>query len=371
MGETTRKCAGILLGFLTIILCSLAESSRVQASCGAVTCFVVIGSQQQVPQQGLLTINGIYNYTPMRLLGGTSGIIPAIVQERRRLILDHHRETRTITQTYTLDFNYGVTDRFGFQLTIPYLKRKHGHLDGLGEVGPNGEGESVHFSDNGIGDVRVTAKYNVLPTLRSMVVLGFGVDLPTGDTRARDSGGGIMESPTQLGRGNAGLIGTIYQTYELIPHRLNQFAFGSYRHTFRNNDGYQFGDEYLLNVGVNLVTVPWLVLTNQLNYRYLVHDNFSASLHQSLPVGTPTPGDPIVVDPRIMDRRVPNTGSTFLAYTPGFQIALGSLIAADWASMSSVYFYSQIPIAREANDNLAQGTSFVFGITKSFQVVNP
>ncbi len=371
MSDTTRKCAVILLGFLTIILCSLAKSSHVQASCGAVTCFVVIGSQQQVPQPGLLTINGIYNYTPMRLLDGTSGIIPAINQERRRLILDHHRETRTITQTYTLDFNYGVTDRFGLELTIPYLKRTHGHLDGLGEVGPGGEGKPVHFSDNGIGDIRVTAKYNVLPTLRSMVVLGFGVDLPTGDTQARDSSGGIMESPTQLGRGNVGLIGSIYQTYELIPHRLNQFAFGSYRHTFRNNDGYQFGDEYLLNVGLNLVTVPWLVLTNQLNYRYLVHDNISASLEQSLPVGTPTPGEPIVVDPRIMDRRVPNTGSTYLAYTPGFQINLGSLIETDWASMTSLYFYSQIPLARDANNNLVQGTSFVFGITKSFQVVKP
>ncbi|GIW54823.1 MAG: hypothetical protein KatS3mg082_1227 [Nitrospiraceae bacterium] len=372
MGNTTRKWAVSLLGFFTIILCSLAESSRVQASCGAVTCFVVIGSQQQVPQQGLLTINGIYNYTPMRLLGGTSGVIPAIDQERRRLILDHHRETRTITQTYTLDLNYGVTDRFGLELTIPYLKRKHGHLDGLGEEGPNGEGESVHFADNGIGDIRVTAKYNVLPTLRSMVVLGFGVDLPSGDTRARDSSGGIMESPTQLGRGNVGLIGTIYQTYELIPHRLNQFAFGSYRHTFRNNDGYQFGDEYLLNVGLNLVTVPWLVLTNQLNYRYLVHDNMSASLERSrTPADGGFPGETIELDPNIANRRVPNTGSTYLAYTPGFQINLGSLIEADWASMASLYFYSQIPIARDANNNLAQGTSFVFGITKSFQVVKP
>ncbi len=372
MDKGTIRSAKVFFTVTIALAVGFGVASRGHASCGAVTCFVVIGSQQQVPQQGLLTINGIYNYTPMRLLGGTSGVIPAIDQERRRLILDHHRETRTITQTYTLDLNYGVTDRFGLELTIPYLKRKHGHLDGLGEEGPNGEGEPVHFSDNGIGDIRVTAKYNVLPTLRSMMVLGFGVDLPTGDTRARDSSGGIMESPTQLGRGNVGLIGTIYQTYELIPHRLNQFAFGSYRHTFRNNDGYQFGDEYLLNVGLNLVTVPWLVLTNQLNYRYLVHDNISASLERSLTPGDPGfPGDPVPIDPTIKNRRVPNTGSTYLAYTTGFQINLGSLIEADWASLSSLYFYSQIPIARDANNNLAQGTSFVFGITKSFQVAAP
>ena len=81
---------------------------------------------------------------------------------------------------------------------------------------------------------------------------------------ARDSGNRVLESSGQLGRGHVGLIGSIYQTYELIPHRLNQFAYGSYRHTFRNRDGYQFGDEFLFNFGVNLVTLPWLVVTESI-----------------------------------------------------------------------------------------------------------
>ena len=343
-------------------------ASDAAASCGAVSCFVVIGSQQQVPQEGVLTINGMYNYTPMRLLSGTSGIIPAADQANQRLILDHHKETRTITQTYTLDMNYGVTDRFAVQVTVPYLKRKHRHIDGIGES-PDEFGEDSHFSDNGIGDVRITAKYNVLPTLRNMLVLGFGMDLPTGDTRARDSEGQVLESSGQLGRGNVGLIGSIYQTYELIPHRLNQFAFGSYRHTFRNRDGYQFGDEFLFNFGLNLVTMPWLVITNQFNYRYLVHDNVRANLEQSAPPFAGT--DPTVIDPTVMNRQVPNTGSTYFAYTPGFQISLGDLITSSWTEAMSVYFYAQIPVARDANDNLAQGTSFVFGMTKSFQLIKP
>lgn len=347
---------------------SLSFAPSASASCGAVSCFVVIGSQQQVPQAGVLTVNGMYNYTPMRLLGGTNGIIPAADQANRRLILDHHQETRTITQTYTLDMNYGVTDRFAVQVTVPYLKRKHNHIDGLGESA-TAFGEDTHFSDNGIGDMRVTAKYNVLPTLRNMLILGVGMDLPTGDTRARDSGGGVLESSGQLGRGNVGVIGSIYQTYELIPHRLSQFAFGSYRHTFRNRDGYQFGDEFLFNFGVNLVTVPWLVVTNQFNYRYLVHDNVRANLEQS---AAPFAGaDPTVIDPTVMNRRVPNTGSSYFAYTPGFQVSLGDLITSPWTEATSVYFYSQIPIARDANNNLAQGTSFILGITKSFQMIKP
>jgi len=357
----------ILIGVLGLHF----TASRAYAACGAVTCFVVIGSQQQVPQAGLLTTNTIYNYTPMRLLSGTSGVIPAIDQTERRLILDHHQEVRTITNTLTFDLNYGITDRFGLEVTIPYLWRTHHHIDGLGEDGPNGEGEPTTFSDNHIGDMTITTKYNMLPTLRSMLVLGFGVQLPTGSTQATDSAGEVMEAPTQLGRGQVGLIGSVYQTYELIPHRLNQFSFASYRHTFRNNDGYQFGDEWNLNIGANVVTVPWLVLMGQFNYRYLVHDNMSASLEQSLPSPTPTPGDPIVIDPTIMNRQVPNTGSTFLAFSPGFQVNLDGLFDSPLTRMASLYFYSQIPIARDSNNNLAQGTSFIFGLTKSFQVLKP
>ena len=346
---------------------------QTQASCGAVTCFAVIGSQQQVPQAGILTVNAMYNYTPMRTLDGTNGVISAVDQADRMLILDHHQETRTITQQSTLDLNYGLTDRVGLQLTLPYMWRTHKHIDGLGEGGANGEGEASNFSANGIGDIRAGLKYNVLPTLSSMVVVGFGVFIPSGNTHAHDSAEKVMESPVQLGRGQVGLNPTIYQTYELIPHRLNQFASASYRHTFRNNDGYRFGDEYMLNAGLNLVATPWLVLTGQVNYRYLVHDNFSSSLHRSaVPADAPDfPEDPVLIDPIIKNRAVPNTGSTYYAFTPGFQVSLGQLIESSWTNMTSAYFFAQIPFERDSNNGLAQGTSYIFGLTRSFQVTNP
>ena len=364
-----------ILGFilsLALVFFSWPGARPAQASCGAVSCFVVIGSQQQVPQAGLLTVNAMYNYTPMRLLSGTSGVIPGVDQASRQMILDHHQETRTITQLATLDLNYGLTERFGLETTIPYTWRTHKHIDGLGEDGQNGEGESTHFTADGAGDMRVGLKYNVLPTLRSMVVLGFGIYLPTGNTHAHDNVGNIMESTSQLGRGQVGLNPTIYQTYELIPHRWNQFASASYRHTFRNNDGYQFGDQWDLNGGFNLVTVPWLVLATQFNYRYMVHDNFSSSLLRSAtPADAPAfPGDPVVIDPTIKDRQVPTTGSTFLAFSPGFQLSLDGMVDSPWTRMTSLYFYSSIPIARDSNNSLAQGTSYIFGLTRSFQLLN-
>lgn len=106
--------------------------------------------------------------------------------------------------------------------------------------------------------------------------------------------------------------------------------------------------------------MPWLVLTSQFNYRYLTHDNISASLERSrVPGDVPFPDDPIVLDAVIKDRRVPNTGSTYFAYTPGFMLSLGE--------STQFYFFAQIPAARDFNNNLAQGVSYVFGITQYFQ----
>ena len=55
----------IVMSGVAGMVISMSWPSAVQASCGSVSCFVVIGSQQQVPMKGLLTINAIYNVTPM------------------------------------------------------------------------------------------------------------------------------------------------------------------------------------------------------------------------------------------------------------------------------------------------------------------
>lgn len=367
-----RFIVGIILGSVSVFSSWFAGQAA-HAACGSVTCFVVVGSQQQVPQAGLLTVNTIYNYTPMRLLDGTSGVIPAIDQADQRMILNHHREVRTISQTVTFDLNYGITDRLGIQVTIPYLWRTHKHIDGLGEDGLNGSGELVPFKDTGVGDVTFTGKYNILSMLRGTIVAGFGVQVPTGSTSARDEAGLIMEAPGQLGKGQVGLIGSLYQRYEIIPQRLSQFFYGSYRHTFRNNDGYQFGDEYNLNLGasgVPLASAPWFMLTGQFQWRYMVHDNMSASLERSrVPSDGGFPGDTVVLDPMILNRSIPNTGSTYFAFSPGFQVNVDGVIDSPLTKMSSVYFYAQLPIERDSNNNLAQGTSYIFGVTRSFQVM--
>jgi len=170
----------------------------------------------------------------------------------------------------------------------------------------------------------------------------------------------LAESTLQIGRGNFGVIPALYQTYELIPHRLNQFALASYRHTFKNSDGYKFGDEVNASLGLNVIPLertPWLVLTQQVNFRWTQNDAMDAALFQF----NPATGSSILLDPTIKFRAVPTTGSTYVAYSPGIMVNV--------FNFASAYFIAQIPIYRDFNGNLEQQVSYIFGITKTFQVL--
>jgi hypothetical protein len=340
---------GGAVGMIASVFCP----SQVEASCGSVSCFVVIGSQQQVPMKGLLTVNAIYNVTPMEAPAGEGGRIPFANQGERSLTLANLNVNRieTTTRTATLDLNYGLTERLGIQVAIPYK-----HVEAEAQIGGL---TPVPYSERGLGDIRATLKYNMLPTLRSMVVLGVGVDFPTGSYRRLAQGDTLAESTLQIGRGNFGVIPMMYQTYELIPHRLNQFALASYRYTAKNSDGYKFGDEVNLSFGLNIVPLektPWVVLTQQVNFRWMQNDAMDAALYQF----NPATGSSILLDPSIRFRAVPTTGSTYVAYSPGVVFNVFNVVSA--------YFIAQIPIYRDFNGNLEQQISYIFGITKSFQL---
>jgi hypothetical protein len=333
----------------TVVHCLCGAMPVAQASCGSVSCFVVIGSQQQVSPAGVLTANLTYTYTNNGIPPSGVATIPFANQQTKQLILANSNVSQlaTLVRTTTLDLNYGLTERVGFQTSIPYRQ-----INAIGQIGA---GAVTNTNDKGIGDVLVKAKYNMLPTLRSMFVFEMGVYLPTGDYGHQGAPGQLAESTLQVGRGAVGIQPGFYQTYEILPHRLNQFLSGSWRYTLRNSDGYQFGQEYALNAGLNLVTFSWLTLTTQLNFRYKTKDNIEAALYELRPAPF---NRAVLLDANIVGRPVPTTNSTFLGFSPGVVVN-----AFDYAQ---VYLIGQLPVYRDFNGNLQQEAGFVLGMTKTF-----
>jgi hypothetical protein len=338
-----------------VVVLSTGNEQEALASCGSATCFVVTAGEAGTVPKGTLTMDLSYRFAALDSPpDGASGRIAAASVDRRRIVLDEHKEFRSANQSYQLDINYGLTDRLTVELTVPYLRKKHKHRIEVGET-QGGAGDPETWGDNGVGDIRLTGKYALLPTIRSLVVVGAGVELPTGDNGARNIGNRTQEPTLQIGRGAFGIVGSLYQSYEIIPHRLNQFAAVSYRHTFENSDEYQFGDEYILSAGLNLKATERLTLSGQFNWRYVVHDVFAADLRQAQAVG---PGDPIILDGRVLDRPVPNTGATILMFSPGLSVGV--------SQAASAYFFVQVPITQDFNSNLEQGVSYLVGMSYQF-----
>ena len=339
-----------VLSYLFLALLSLwGMSSSAEASCGSVSCFVVIGSQQAISPAGVLTVNFNYTYTPNGIPSTGVDTIPFANSQLKQLILANSKVSQlsTLVKTAALDLNYGLTERVGLEVLIPYK-----FVDAVGQIGTAAVSNN---SDRGIGDVLAKVKYNMLPTLRSMLVFEMGVFFPTGDYGNYATDNQLVESTLQVGRGAFGIQPGFYQTYELLPHRLNQFLSGNYRYTARNSDGYRFGQEFTINAGLNLVTFPWLTLTTQINFRHKDRDNLESALYEFRPAPF---NRAVLLDGNIIGRSVPTTNHTLVAFSPGIVVNL--------FDYGQVYFIAQIPIYREFNGNLQQEVSFLGGFTKHF-----
>jgi len=349
------SAAGI--GFLMVMAFSMSEVPQAQASCGSAACFMVTGEEGAVQGEGKLSVGLSYAYTISKVAPGTSGLVTSVDQEARQLVLNEHRENRTISEIVTLDVNYGLTNNFTLEVLVPHKRLEHTHTVELGNDN-GGAGDYEKFSNAGLGDIRLNGKYAYIPSLRSLMVLGFGVDLPTGDSHATSNVDPTkLQEPTlQLGRRSLGIVPSIYQSYEIIPHVLDQFASASYQHAFTGPNSYRFGDVYVLSGGVNWKALERLTLTGQFNWRYAVHDEFTGTLARAqTPVDPTFPGNPLVIDPEMKRRPVPTTGSTMLAFSPGVSVqVLGRLRA---------YFFVQVPVVRDFNGGLIPDVGYLFGLS--------
>ncbi|MCP9456166.1 MAG: hypothetical protein NNA18_08700, partial [Nitrospira sp.] len=177
--HVSREAPRCQVACLFSILCLMTGTGsflpEAEASCGSASCFVVINSQQAVSPAGVLTVNMNFTHTPNEIPPEGANTIPFANQQTKQLILANSQvsQLRTLVQIAVLDLNYGLTERIGLQVQIPYRM-----VDAVGQIG---NGAVSNTWDRGIGDILGKVKYNIIPTLRSMVVLEMGVWFPVGD----------------------------------------------------------------------------------------------------------------------------------------------------------------------------------------------
>jgi hypothetical protein len=93
-----------------------------------------------------------------------------------------------------------------------------------------------------------------------------------------------------------------------------------------------------------------------------VGDRYRSTLEQAGGIGPGLAGE-TDLDENLRTRRVENTGSTNLMFTPGLTLNL--------SDSTSWYFYSQVPLVQDFNGGLEQGVSFLTGFVHFFNVSTP
>ena len=217
--------------------------------------------------------------------------------------------------------SYAFNPRFSASFTIPFVLHDRSQV-----VRSNDTARTMlqrfHTQSSGIGDVRLEGNGWILdPTthMKGNVLIGVGVDMPTGEKDAKDTFGVFrngqivaeertVDQSIQPGDGGWGLILSMYGYQQIVP-RLNAFVNGAYTITPEEKNGVptyrsnpfeaemSIADSYMGRAGLEYVLWPKHGLTLSLAGRIEgvpVYDAIGGS------EGFRRPGFAMSIEPGIM-----------------------------------------------------------------------
>jgi hypothetical protein len=239
-------------------------------------------------------------------------------------IRQHHDEVQTINEKTTFELLYGITDRLGVIVGVPFISRQHSHIH-------HHHGADVHeaWSFSGLGDAVVTGQYALLlpdEWSSGSLNLAAGIKIPTGITDLKNEQGAVAEVPIQPGSGSFdGMIGFSYRgSLTTVPTLGNQFstltveAGISYEFTGAGEDDWKAGNSLLVHVGSSYQFASRASFLLQLNLK---------SQEKALPGTTNEPTE--------------STGGVWFFVTPGMSV--------DFEQGFSLYAQLQLPLYQKVN----------------------
>lgn len=241
--------------------------------------------------------------------------------------VDSLRERR-----YSLLAAYGFSDRFSVFARLPYSERN---------LTESEDGDVEHASASGLADPEIYAQYRLWASpfegdvgMRASLYLVGGVKTAWGENDASRDGERLDEH-VQPGTGSTDWFAGLSGSYQLDP-KSALFVSTQYRHTGRNDAGYQYGRTTLVNVAYERkLTSRWDAVL-EANYRHAGRDEID--------------------DTGLVDD---DTGGSIVYVTPRLLFDIGS----GWVARAS----AQVPLSQSSlNGAQHEKTVFNVGITKLF-----
>lgn len=294
-------------GLATSLLIGLSPAASACASCGC-TLTADWLSQGLAAQPGT-TFSLRYDFIPQTLLrNGTDNV------DRNSLGLpsDIEIQRHTYNHSLTMTLDHQFANDWGLDVQLPLVTRPHSTF------APDTT-EPSHSDTQGIGDLRVTARWQGLSKPGSVTGLEAGLVLPTGQfTQSFDSGPALGEEVDRGLQPGTGTVQAVIGAYHLaaITPELGYFVQANAQTALDDRHGYRPGSFVQLSGALNYT--HWRNITPQLQI------SFRATAKDSGP-----------------DADRPNSGGVQVNVAPG--------LSAKLTSKAVGFTYIELPLYSHVN----------------------
>lgn len=316
-----------------IFVFSLPQAAS--ASCGAADCPMHLAEIRPKPA-GTLELGYEFEYVPQDQprIGGSSAYVGQVS--------GHHDEEYSVSRIHRLRGSAELTDRWGLDLTLPYISRSHGHVH-------HHRGANLYdsWNINGVGDVSLMGRYRfwrAAEAARPTFSLLLGVKLPTGRENLVNAANEEADVPVQPASGSwdytvgAASLQTLLVPALDGPRDMPLFFSGTYRFNGKGKQDYRLGDVFQANAGVVYPVLRRMGVQFQLNLRANREDDKGRTREE-----------------------VEKTGGTALYASPGLELGLLDRVRT--------YVLVQFPVYRWVQSiQLTSAYTAVCGIAWRFDV---
>lgn len=230
-----RPIAAFFLGVGGALILVPAAYSQ---GCCSVGTSALGGSERGSPAKNSLLASATYHFNSLDQ--GYNGT--------RRI--DDPLQRMATVEMLGVDVEYGFAERVSLLLQIGYFRKARSITVRGSSFEPP---ERVEFSGEGIGDLLMLTKYQILApgiTDPFEVAVGAGAKLPIGRYQ-QEVNGTRLSLDLQAGTGAADLLAWLYGSYSNLPAGFKLFGWLLHRYPGGNFDSYRYGDETLVNLGVS------------------------------------------------------------------------------------------------------------------------
>jgi hypothetical protein len=301
------------------------------ASCGSALCSLDTHTMQTLGHGvGLIGYEFEYIDQDQARIGRNSADIGQI--------RGHHDEVYTVSRVHRLMGSYGVTDRLGVEIALPFISRSHGHIHHH-----MGADLMETWSFGGLGDVSAIVSWALVkPTSGGWPVItaSLGGEFPTGKHEVENEDGDHAEPGITPGSKSLDFLTGLSARWTPQTEGGREFpVFLSmgYRANGKGEEDYRLGDEFTANTGGSFPTCGGVSLLGQVNLRVAGRDSRGNTREE-----------------------VEKTGGEYLFLTPGVEWHFMD----DWAASALV----QLPVYRRVNQiQLVSDYNLLLGLTYRFK----